>query len=81
MQHNISNKLPALLAWTKSRGIELENVIYIGNDISDLECIQVVGCSVAVADAVSEVLNEVDIVLKSGGGNGALRELSEMILK
>jgi len=34
-----------------------------------------------VADAVSEVLNEVDIVLKSGGGNGALRELSEMILK
>ena len=81
VQHKISNKLPALLAWTKLRGIELENVIYIGNDINDLECIQVVGCSVAVADAVSEVLNEVDIVLKSGGGNGALRELSEMILK
>ena len=80
VQHNISDKLPTLLEWTKSHGIGLQDVIYIGNDINDLECMNVVGCSVAVADAVPEVLNTAKIVLKSSGGKGALRELAEMLL-
>lgn len=80
VQHNISDKLPTLLEWTKSHGIALRDVIYIGNDINDLECMNAVGCSVAVADAVPEVLNTARIVLRSNGGKGALRELAEMLL-
>ena len=80
VQHNISDKLPALLQWAKSYRIALQDVIYIGNDINDLECMNAVGCSVAVGDAVPEVLNTASIVLKSNGGKGALRELAEMFL-
>ena len=80
VQHNISDKLPTLLEWTKSYRIALQDVIYIGNDINDLDCMNSVGCSVAVADAVPEVLNSARIVLKSKGGKGALRELADMLL-
>lgn len=80
VQNNISDKLPALMDWIKNNKIELKDVIYIGNDINDIECMDVAGCSVAVADAVPEVLKKAKIVLKHNGGNGALRELAELIL-
>jgi len=78
---SVSDKLPALRDWAFKAGIPLEKIIFVGNDINDLECINEVGCGVAVADAVPEVLSCANIVLSSKGGYGALREISELILK
>jgi N-acylneuraminate cytidylyltransferase len=39
-----------------------------------------VGCAVAVADAYAEALAQADVVLEHSGGNGALREICELIL-
>ena len=65
----------------EQKNIKAENVIYVGNDINDLPCFEVAGWSVAVADAYLEVIRAADYVLSKAGGHGALRELSDLILK
>lgn len=79
--HKVDDKLPALREWATNKGLVLEKIVYIGNDINDIECINAVGCGVAVADSVPEVLAVANIVLSSPGGNGALRELAELIIE
>ena len=63
------------------KNIPAENVIYVGNDLNDLPCFEVAGWSVAVADAFPEVLRAADHVLTKAGGQGAVRELCDLILK
>ena len=58
----------------------ITNVIYVGNDINDLPCFQEVGWAVAVADALPEVKFASDYVLSKRGGQGAVRELCDLIL-
>jgi len=65
----------------EQKNIQTGNVIYLGNDLNDLPCFEVVGWSVAVADAYVEVIRAADHVLTTAGGHGALRELSDLILK
>jgi YrbI family 3-deoxy-D-manno-octulosonate 8-phosphate phosphatase len=81
VSHAVEEKLPALKAWSAEQAIPLQKIVYIGNDVNDLECINAVGCGVAVNDSVPEILSAALIVLSAKGGNGALRELSELILK
>ena len=64
----------------EKKNIKAENVVFVGNDINDLPCFEVAGWSVAVPDAFPEVLQAADFVLRKPGGNGAVRELCEMIL-
>lgn len=58
-----------------------EEVAYIGDDILDLPLLSRVGLSAAVADAHPEVKKRVDLVTTSTGGQGAVRELIEFILR
>lgn len=60
--------------------VKAENVVYVGNDLNDLPCFEIAGWSVAVADAVPEVIRAADFVLTKPGGHGAVRELCEIIL-
>jgi len=62
------------------RGIPGRNVVYVGNDVNDLPCFPLVGCAVAVADAHPDVLAKADLVLRSPGGFGAVRELCELVI-
>jgi len=57
-----------------------EDVIFMGNDINDLEVFSEVGFAVAPADAHSTVLRRADLILSQEGGKGAVRELCDMIL-
>jgi 3-deoxy-D-manno-octulosonate 8-phosphate phosphatase (KDO 8-P phosphatase) len=56
-------------------------VAYMGDDIVDLAVLNRVGLSAAPGDAVSEVRSRVDFVSAYSGGEGAVRELVEMILR
>jgi len=58
-----------------------ENVAFMGDDIVDQEIIKRVGLSAAPADAEEEVKDMVDIVMTREGGRGAVRELTDIILK
>jgi len=62
-------------------GLTDEEVAYIGDDLPDVPVMRRVGLAVAVADAVPEVLAEADIVTERRGGEGAVRELAEFVLK
>jgi len=58
-----------------------EEIAYIGDDLMDLCILNRVGFSVAVANARDEVKAVCDYVTIADGGNGAVREVIEKILK
>jgi len=62
-------------------GIDPARVVYVGNDVNDLEAMGVVGFSAAPADSHPKVLKRADLVLSSRGGDGAVRELCDLILE
>lgn len=76
----IDDKVEVMNSWLERTGIALGAAVYVGNDINDLPCMRVVGCSVAPSDAHPHVLAEVDVVLSAAGGGGAVRELADAIL-
>ena len=71
--------MKALLSEVNRRGLSLEEVAFVGNDINDADCLSNVGCSVVVADAYEEVMPLADIVLSRRGGYGAVREFCDLI--
>jgi len=77
--HDIENKWCILKSQLATQNIDPANVVYMGNDINDIECMQNVGCSVAPADAHPQVLQMTDIVLTNKGGDGAIRELTGLV--
>lgn len=81
--HNIGmqDKGRVMLELLDQKKINAQDVIYIGNDLNDLPCFESAGWSVAVADAYPEVLRAADHVLTKNGGQGAVRELCEIVLK
>ena len=78
--HGVLKKGEILENYLKENEINPQNVIYVGNDVNDLPCFPLVGCAVVPADAHAKVKNEADIVLLHNGGEGAVRELCDMLL-
>jgi len=54
-------------------------VVYVGNDINDLDCLRYAGCGVVVADAHPDAMRAADITLTKTGGHGAARELCDRL--
>ena len=75
----ISDKAIALKNWMQERAVDPAQVIYVGNDINDLPCFPIVGCAIAPADAHREVLSRADIILIKQGGQGAVREICDLL--
>lgn len=64
----------------KKRGLSLENTIFVGNDVNDMSAMEIVGYSVGVADSHPDIIEKADMILSSRGGQGAVRELADLIL-
>ncbi|MFO7590636.1 MAG: acylneuraminate cytidylyltransferase, partial [Acidimicrobiia bacterium] len=75
----IDRKLPALTAWLDEHGIDPAAAIFLGDDVNDAECLEAVGCGVVVADAHPDVRPRARIQLDTPGGQGAVRELTDLI--
>ena len=58
-----------------------ENVIFMGDDIPDLECMQAVGIPVCPADASSEIIDASRYVSEFAGGKGCVRDIIEQVLR
>ncbi len=54
---------------------------YVGDDLIDIPCLRLAGFPVAVANAHPEVVKVAEYVTRARGGEGAVREVAEMILK
>tara|TARA_E500000331_G_scaffold299154_1_gene299346 strand:+ start:359 stop:907 length:549 start_codon:yes stop_codon:yes gene_type:complete len=75
------NKLEVLQDLKKVLDLKDFEVLYVGDDLNDLVLKEIVGILAAPSDAVKPVKNSANIILSSIGGDGAIRELSEMILE
>jgi YrbI family 3-deoxy-D-manno-octulosonate 8-phosphate phosphatase len=64
----------------KKNNLKPDNIAYIGDDVNDIELMNLVGLTASPADAMIDVRNIVDYVCEHKGGNGAFREFAELII-
>ncbi len=74
-------KLPAFEELLEKAGLSENQVAYIGDDLMDLPLVKRAGLGVAVAGSTSELKDVADYVTTAQGGDGAVREVIEYILK
>lgn len=75
----VTDKKLALVRYCQKEGLSLKNVVYVGNDLNDLDAMNVVGHPVCPADAYAEVKMVAEIVLDVPGGAGVARDLMRHI--
>jgi YrbI family 3-deoxy-D-manno-octulosonate 8-phosphate phosphatase len=75
----IDDKVTALDDWLAANGYSTDHVIYMGNDINDLECLQKAACAVGPRDSHWDILPVLQIRLSADGGRGAVREIADLI--
>ncbi len=81
LHQGVMDKLSVIREMATRHGISLRQVAYVGDDVNDMEALKAVGLSAAPADGLPQVLEVVDYVCRLKGGEGAVRELAEMILQ
>jgi N-acylneuraminate cytidylyltransferase len=77
----IEEKSSVLRKYLADNKIDPNHVVYVGNDINDLPCFPEVACALAVADAHPSALRQADIILSNKGGQGAVREVCDLLLQ
>jgi 3-deoxy-D-manno-octulosonate 8-phosphate phosphatase (KDO 8-P phosphatase) len=77
----VKRKREALDGVLATIGATLEECAFIGDDVNDIPCLSAVGLAACVPEAADEVHGHVHFVTKRRGGEGALRELLECVLK
>ncbi len=80
--HQLGNsKAERFKTWCAENNLKRSNVVYIGNDENDIDCLLSAGAGVVPADAHDSAKQVADLVLALNGGCGAVRELCDMILE
>jgi 3-deoxy-D-manno-octulosonate 8-phosphate phosphatase (KDO 8-P phosphatase) len=74
------DKLAALRKLAKSRGVGLERCACVGDDTPDVPILDACGIGIAVADAHPDALAAADLVTRTYGGRGAVREVCDWLL-
>ena len=76
-----ARKLPAFMRVLARHGLQPRDAAFIGDDFPDMGILRIVGLPVAVGNAVPEVKSVAKLQLERGGGHGAVREFTEILLK
>jgi YrbI family 3-deoxy-D-manno-octulosonate 8-phosphate phosphatase len=75
----VDDKPPVLRDEAGRRGISLERTAYVGNDVNDAGCLEIVGLPVVPADAWPDVVPLAELVLERRGGYGCVREFCDAV--
>jgi len=78
---SVNQKEKALIDLIDKKKINSEEVVYVGNDLNDIDCFQIAGYAVVPNDAFVTVRRNADLVLDHPGGFGAVREICEMLIE
>ncbi len=78
---DVSDKLAMLGELAIELGIQMSEVAHMGDDVNDLPLMGASGIAIASANAVPEVMDAAALVTVRRGGDGAVRELCDAILK
>ena len=66
---------------SESRRFEDAQIAYMGDDLVDLPVLRQAGLSICVADSWPELISRIDMVTAALGGQGAVREVADFLLK
>lgn len=75
------NKIPDFNLFLEKYNLKREEVIYMGDDIPDLEILGICGIATCPSDAVSEVKEISEYISLYSGGKGCVRDIIEQVLK
>lgn len=75
------NKRKDLLNLAEEVGINIDEVAFIGDDLNDVSALEVVGFSACPSNAIKYVKEKVDYICENSGGNGAVREVIELLFE
>lgn len=75
------NKLEQLNSFVNSSNVDLNNTLYMGDDIPDIPVLKIAGLSCCPQDAVNEVKSVCNYVSNKNGGKGAVRDVIEQVMK
>ena len=75
------DKAVALKEITAAGGLQNENIAYVGDDLPDLAVISNAGLGISVPNAHPEVRSVADLITERQGGEGAVREVCDFLLK
>ena len=78
---SVENKLETLNSYCSSKNITLKNVLYMGDDMPDIDCIKSVSIGTCPNDAVPEIREVADYISHVNGGDGCVRDVMEQVLK
>lgn len=78
--HGVGDKASRLKQYLENEQISSEETVYVGNDINDVPCFSIVAYAVVVADAHADARRKADRVLSQPGGQGAVREICDILL-
>ncbi len=79
VSHSVDDKKDFVASYLKEKNIDSRNVVYVGNDINDLEAMKIVGLPIAPADAHRAVKRIAKYTTRARGGEGVVRELLDII--
>ena len=74
-------KLPVMENYLKNNNIQASQVLYMGDDIPDLPCLNVVGISTCPNDAAVEIREVCDYISHIDGGKGCVRDVLEQTMR
>ena len=77
----VAKKLPVLLDWMATEGLNSDEVAYMGDDIPDLPCMRNVGLAAAPFDAAWEAKESALYISRFSGGYGCGRDIIEQTMK
>jgi YrbI family 3-deoxy-D-manno-octulosonate 8-phosphate phosphatase len=77
----VNDKKSMLIDYCRKKNYNIKKVIYIGNDINDLEVMKSVGYPIAPQDANKKVKDIARVIIKKKGGEGVIMEFFETVLK
>jgi 3-deoxy-D-manno-octulosonate 8-phosphate phosphatase (KDO 8-P phosphatase) len=75
------DKVPAFQDLQRQSGLSAAEIAYVGDEYFDIPMIEAAAFGATVPEAVSEVLEVADYITQRPGGNGAVREVCDLIYK
>lgn len=81
LYQNIHNKDEVLAEILKKEGLSWNQIAAIGDDLNDFKMLKKAGLSFTPSNGTHYLKDFVDVICKNSGGNGAIREMIEYIVK
>jgi 3-deoxy-D-manno-octulosonate 8-phosphate phosphatase (KDO 8-P phosphatase) len=73
----VKNKVNILNNLVNSHGYSFDKIAYIGNDLNDFQVMKLCGLRICPSDSHNEIKKIANVVLKTKGGHGVVREILE----